>query len=58
MKALSLVLTVAAWEAEARAAMCPVEFTFEDMAQHAAAFIKTTVPARFKAWAESLGEAQ
>lgn len=50
--------SIAAWEAEARSAMCPVEFTFEEVGGTAFEFIKTTVPARFKAWAESLGEAQ
>ena len=43
------------WEQERHAAQCPIVFSPADMATPAFQFIKTTVPARFKAWAE--GEA-
>jgi hypothetical protein len=40
------------------AATCPIQFTNDEVSAPAMQFIKETVPARFKAWAESLGEAR
>lgn len=43
---------IAAWEEARYNAMCPIILTPDEMQQDAHVFIKQTVPARFKAWAE------
>lgn len=50
--------SIAAWEADIRAATCPIQFTNDEVGTPAMQFIKVVVPARFKAWAESLGDVQ
>lgn len=43
---------IAAWESDLRAATCQIQLTSGDVSAPAITFIKQTVPARFKAWAE------